>query len=286
MADMTTACASADDLQHAMSLLEERFPERRIEVEGSVLSYRSCGKGPAIVLLHGIGSGAASWLPCALRLAQDAQVIAWNAPGYGASSPLANALPSAADYAARLQQLLATLGIERCVLAGHSLGAIMASAYAALHAESVSKLVLLSPAQGYGRAARRAQGQQVAQDRLAALANLGVNGMAEHRCGRMLSPQASDAARAWVRWNMQQLDPAGYTQAVHMLCGDAIQNYAPAGIAGAVVCGSADAITTAQDSRALATQFSLPFQLIDDAGHACYVEQPDAVAAAIRHDSQ
>jgi pimeloyl-ACP methyl ester carboxylesterase len=284
---MTTACASAvrrDDLQDAMSLLDERFPERRIAVDGGVVSYRTCGTGPAIVLLHGIGSGAASWLPCALRMAQEAQVIAWNAPGYGSSSPLANALPSAADYAARLHQLLTTLGIKRCVLVGHSLGAIMASAYTAAHGDSVSKLVLLSPAQGYGSAARRAQGQQVAQDRLAALENMGVSGMAEHRSGRMLSPQASDAARAWVRWNMQQLDPAGYTQAVHMLCGDAIETYAPVGIAGAVYCGSADAITTSQDSRALAMQFALPFALIDEAGHACYVEQPDAVAAAIRQD--
>lgn len=268
-----------------MSLLEQRFPERSVEVDGSVISYRSCGSGPAIVLLHGIGSGAASWLACALSLAQDAQVIAWNAPGYGSSSPLANAMPSAADYAACLHQLLATLGINRCVLVGHSLGAIIASAYTTVHGESVSKLVLLSPAQGYGSATRRAQGQQVAQDRLAALANLGVSGMAEHRSGRMLSPQASDAARAWVRWNMQQLDPAGYTQAVHMLCGDAIQNYAPVGIAGAVYCGSADAITTPQDSQALATQFALPFSLIEKAGHACYVEQPDAVAAVIRQDS-
>ncbi|MFD2272043.1 alpha/beta fold hydrolase [Undibacterium arcticum] len=152
-----------------MSLLDERFPERRIAVDGGVVSYRTCGTGPAIVLLHGIGSGAASWLPCALRMAHEAQVIAWNAPGYGSSSPLANALPRAADYAARLHQLLTTLDIKRCVLVGHSLGAIMASAYTAAHGESVSKLVLLSPAQGYGSAARRAQGQQVAQDRLAAL---------------------------------------------------------------------------------------------------------------------
>lgn len=285
---MTTACAHAvrrDDLQDSLSLLDQRFPERSVELAGSVISYRTCGSGPAIVLLHGIGSGAASWLHCALRLAQDAQVIAWNAPGYGYSTPLPNAMPSAADYATRLQQLLAALGIGRCVLVGHSLGAIMAAAHVAAGGGRVSKLVLLSPAQGYGSAAKRAHGQQVAQERLDTLAALGVSGMAEHRSGRMLSPQANDAARAWVRWNMQQLDPAGYTQAVHMLCGDAIHNYAPTGVAGAVYCGSADAITTPANSRALATEFALPFELIDDAGHACYVEQPDAVAAAICQDS-
>jgi pimeloyl-ACP methyl ester carboxylesterase len=235
------------------------------------------------VLLHGIGSGAASWLPCALELAPDARVIAWNAPGYGNSAPLALAMPNAADYAGRLQQMLDAIGgLDKFVLVGHSLGALVATAYAQAHPQRITRLVLLSPAQGYGTDEKRARGAEIRQTRLNDLASIGVAGMAERSPARMLSSQASDDARAWVRWNTAQLKPAGYTQAVQLLCGDAIGNYAIDGIAGAVFCGSADVVTTPDDSAALAQALSLPYATIAAAGHACYIEQPASVAAAIR----
>lgn len=279
-----SAVACPDDLQDTLALLESRFPERSVDLGNGVVSYRSCGNGPAIVLLHGIGSGAASWLHCALQLAQDAQVIAWNAPGYGHSSALPEAAPSAADYALRLEQFLRTVGIRHCLLVGHSLGAMMAAAHAATGSDTVSRLLLLSPAQGYGSSARQARGKQIEQERLDTLRTLGVQGMAE-RSGRMLSAQAGTAARAWVRWNMLGLDPAGYTQAVRMLCSDDIHRYQPLKHPAAVYCGSADTITTPEDSRALAAQFNLRFELIDSAGHACYIEQADFVAYAMRQAS-
>ena len=270
------------NLKEALSLLEGRFEERSVVIGSHAVSYRSCGRGPVVVLLHGIGSGAASWLHCALLLEKDAQVIAWNAPGYGRSTPLSNAQPSAADYALRLEEFLQALGVVDCLLVGHSLGAMMASAYVAAGYGRASRLLLVSPAQGYGSDDKRVRGREIAKQRLDTLETLGVDGMAARAPARMLSAQADEVARIWVRWNMQWLNPKGYAQAVHMLCGDDIHRYMPAGVPGAVVCGSADAVTTPQASRALAEQFDFPFHLIDDAGHACYIEQPGAAAAAIR----
>src|SRR6478752_6409538 len=87
--------------------LDARFPARRVPVgDGAVVSVRECGTGPALVCLHGIGSGTAS------LLASRARLIAWDAPGYGESTPVAPAVPTAADYAARLHGLLDALEIE------------------------------------------------------------------------------------------------------------------------------------------------------------------------------
>jgi pimeloyl-ACP methyl ester carboxylesterase len=270
-------------MEHRMTaLLDERFPERRIASGERVISWRECGRGPVVVLLHGIGSGAASWLPCALALEPDARVIAWNAPGYGASTRLADEAPRASDYAAALRLLLDGLEVERCVLVGHSLGAMMAAAYAAADAPRLSTLLLLSPAQGYGGPDRQARRRQVEAERLAALETLGVDGMAARAPERMLSPLARGEMRDWVRWNMSLLDPAGYTQAVRMLCGDDIRVYLRRAHAAQVHCGAADQVTTPQDSGKLAEEFGFPFGLIEDAGHACYVERPEAVADIIR----
>ena len=53
--------------------------------------------------------------------------------------------------------------------------------------------------------------------RLAMLAELGPQGLAEQRSANMLSAHASDAARDWVRWNMARIVPQGYAQATHLL---------------------------------------------------------------------
>ena len=118
------------------------------------------------------------------------------------------------------------------------------------------------------------------RERLSTLGELGVHGLATQRSARLLSDAADTLQRDWVRWNMAQLNAAGYVQAVHLLCGDAIENYTPV-VSGAVWCGSADRITTPEDSRAVAERFGMPFALIEKAGHACYVEQPGISAAAI-----
>lgn len=86
------------------------------------------------MLLHGISSGAASWQQQFASLGQNQRLIAWDAPGYGLSDGLNTTQPSAVDFATRLQALVDVLQLESFVLVGHSLGALIASAYASLQA--------------------------------------------------------------------------------------------------------------------------------------------------------
>ena len=101
------------------------------------------------MLLHGIGSNAGSFEPLINALPDTLDVIAWNAPGYGNSTPLTTAAPAPRDYARALAGLLDALGLRKIALAGHSLGALFAGSFAALYPERVAGLALLSPALGY-----------------------------------------------------------------------------------------------------------------------------------------
>ena len=85
------------------------------------LSYLARGGGgdTPIVLLHGIGSNAQSFEPLIRVLSARHRVVAWDAPGYGRSQPLAVAWPDASDYAAALDRLLVELDVARCILVGH-----------------------------------------------------------------------------------------------------------------------------------------------------------------------
>ncbi|MEJ8857923.1 alpha/beta fold hydrolase [Variovorax robiniae] len=267
-----------------LARLDARFPARKVPVRGgAVVSVRECGSGPAIVCLHGIGSGAASWLETALLLETDARVIAWDAPGYGESTPVASMVPTAADYADRLHALVDALGLESLVLVGHSLGAItagFASRPGSPLAARIRQLLLISPASGYG--SRAADSARVRQQRLAALDDIGIAGMAAQGDRRLLSAHADDTARQWVRWNMARLNDSGYRQAVELLCGGDLLADLPPAMPVRVACGALDIVTPPQGCAEVAAKCGVPLELIADAGHASYVEQPQPVAALLR----
>ncbi len=289
---MHTEASSANPATAALETRLARFALRDARVGEARVSYREAGGEHAkaalpLVLLHGIGSGAASWVQQFEALGEAAanprRVLAWDAPGYGASTPVANASPVAADYARVLAGWLDTLAIKRCVLVGHSLGAIIAGAFAAAHPERVAGLLLISPAAGYG-AADAAVREEKRDARLAMLAELGPQGLAEKRSANMLSPHASADSRAWVRWNMARVAPHGYAQATHLLANaDLAADLARCAgkLPIAVAVGAQDTITPPPACERLARIAQAPFQSVPRAGHAGYIEQPDAYSALI-----
>src|SRR3954454_12584541 len=117
-------------------------------VGGKKLAYREAGDGAALVLLHGIGSGSASWLFQLEGLSKHYRVIAWGAPGYGESDSFSIDKPHPADYARALSILLNALKVQDFTLVAQSLGALMAGSYARLF-QNVACMLLISPAGGY-----------------------------------------------------------------------------------------------------------------------------------------
>ena len=280
-----TAAASHATLEARVA----RFPARQVELASQrVLSYReACETSDALplVLLHGIGSGAASWVQQFEALSASRRVLAWDAPGYGESTPVAAASPAATDYANVLYEWLEKLGIERCVLVGHSLGAIIAGSFAAMHPKRVAGLLLLSPAGGYGAAS--AEVRETKRDqRLAMLNELGPQGLAEKRSANMLSAHASDEARAWVRWNMSRVIPHGYAQATHLLANADLASDL-ARLKGRyngrlhIAVGADDTITTPAACERLALAADTQLQVVPHAGHAGYIEASAAYTAII-----
>lgn len=250
-----------------------QYPEQVCPAGDGVVSWREAGSGPAIVLLHGISSGAASWVEQLAGLQTRARVLAWNAPGYGGSTALATPTPYASDYARVLGEWLDAVAVETATVVGHSLGALMAAAFASAHPQRVRRLVLLSPARGYANADPAERERRYA-DRIAKLERLGPEGIARERAAALLSPNAASEAVAWVAWNMRRLHPGGYRQAAWMLANDDIDRYAT-GYAGAVtvISGSADAVTPPARCEAVARQFKhATYAQVPGLGHALYLE--------------
>src|ERR1700739_3580036 len=124
---------------------------RIVRAGDATFSYLKAGSGPALVLLHGIGSAAASFRHQLEALSARFRVVAWDAPGYGASTPLTIAHPDTSDYAAALDAWLGAVGIDRCHLVGQSLGTLIAARFAAEQPWRLFSLTLASVARGHGR---------------------------------------------------------------------------------------------------------------------------------------
>lgn len=98
---------------------------------------------PQLVLLHGWGDCGATFSPMCAHWAQRAPVAAPDMRGFGQS---AHAGPHYwfADYVADLDALLDALSpTQPLALIGHSMGAQIASLYAGIRPERVSRLVIL-----------------------------------------------------------------------------------------------------------------------------------------------
>ena len=231
--------------------------------------FREQGSGTPLTLLHGISSGAASWHK---QMALPGyRVLAWDMPGYGESPMLATARADAGAYADALARMLDRAGVQKTVLLGHSLGALVAAAFAARYPQRVRYLVLADVAQGYGQAEAE-QREKVWQGRQQQMA-LGGEAMAEGRAAKLLRAGAREADVATVAAGMRRLRSEGYLAAAWMLAHEDIHRWL-AGYRGrfAVWCGEQDAITQPELVQGVALRYGMPYLAIPQAGHASYLD--------------
>lgn len=245
------------------------------------------GDGPVLVLLHGIGSNAASFTPLLAELPPSWRILAWNAPGYGGSAPLAKEWPQAQDYAAALEAFLDEIGLKRCALLGHSLGALMAASFAAGRADRVSHLTLAAPALGHGVAPGEALSAP-AQARIDDLEELGATAFADARAPRLVhQPDSNPATVDLVKAAMSQVSMPGYGQAARMLASarlldDAERLWVPTD----VIVGAEDIVTPPNGARRVHAALHGPargkFTELPGLGHALYQQDPARFAGAFQ----
>lgn len=260
--------------------------EPNISIAGDIeVRYRPSSGGPDLVMLHGIGSNLTSFDRLSRLLPDNWGLLAWNAPGYGASVPLSDAAPLAADYASRLLVLLSSLNLGAVVLVGHSLGTLIAAEFAGAFPERVTGLVLLASAQGYG--SPKGQLGEKARARLDDLARLGAKEFSKARAPNLLhEPESRPDLEAETFRAMAAINLDGYTQAVHMLAsGDLTSAAAKVLCPSVVLVGAHDKVTPPAQSQAVqAALVSATPTLVHDysevpgCGHLVHQENPKIVA--------
>jgi pimeloyl-ACP methyl ester carboxylesterase/uncharacterized membrane protein HdeD (DUF308 family) len=103
------------------------------------------GTGDVLVLLHGIESSSSYWHNLVPALAEHRRVLTVDLLGFGQSPKPKNIAYSLEDQVTWLDRTLTAMGVRHVAMAGHSLGSLVALAYAAKHPQNVSSVTLFSP---------------------------------------------------------------------------------------------------------------------------------------------
>jgi 3-oxoadipate enol-lactonase len=246
------------------------------------LAHETAGPddGPAVVLLHSIGTDRELWRPVVPALvAAGLRVVLVDLRGHGATA----APPG--DYAletlgADVLGVLDALGLRSASVVGVSLGG-MVGAWLGVHApERAERLVLCCTAARLGGPAM--WGPRAAQARAEGTASL-----ADASIGRWLTPAFAAAhpeVVAALRATISATDPAGYAGCAAAIGAmDLRPELAAITAPTLVVAGADDPATTLQEHlRPLADAIpGARLLVVDDASHLAPLERPDVVGPAI-----
>lgn len=118
----------------------ERKPAR---INGVDYSYRSGGKGQALLMLHGWPEHSCSWLRIAPHLLDTYRIIAPDFRGCG-DTEVTEEGSDKKTLAGDMRALLDHLGVDRAIVVGHDWGAPIAYRFALDFPERTSGLIVLN----------------------------------------------------------------------------------------------------------------------------------------------
>jgi pimeloyl-ACP methyl ester carboxylesterase len=134
--------------------LKEKYappPSQFIPVNGMDVHFRDEGNpndSTPIVLIHGTGASLHTFEGWTEGLKQGRRVIRMDLPGYGLTGPFPKGDYAMESYVEFLKSFLDKLDIDRCAIAGNSLGGGIAWRFAEQYPDRVEKLILID-ASGY-----------------------------------------------------------------------------------------------------------------------------------------
>jgi 3-oxoadipate enol-lactonase/4-carboxymuconolactone decarboxylase len=246
------------------------------------LAWRVDGPDDAqpLVLLNSVGTTTEMWTPCLAPLGEQFRVIRIDTRGHGAS-PAAPAGSGAgvAGLAAEVVATLDEIGVDRCHLAGLSLGGMVGMWLAAHRPERIQRLALLATSARLGPA-------EFWTRRASAVRNGGMSSIAESVVARWITPELAERdpqLLAELRAMVESVDAESYAQCCAAIAemdqrADLARIAAPTLVIGA----SDDVATPPEHQREIADRIpGARLAIVDDAAHLLTYEQPARVAALL-----
>jgi pimeloyl-ACP methyl ester carboxylesterase len=238
--------------------------------DGAQIYYEERGSGPAVMLTHGFGASARMWEGQG-PLADRYHLITWDLRGHDRSdSPDDPAMYSHQATVADMAAVLDACGAPRAVIGGLSLGGYLSLAFNLIHPERVAALMLFDTGPGYRNDEGRAQWNELTERMARAFEKRGLAAAspseevaaARHRSAQGLAHAA--------RGILAQRD------------GRVVESLPQIQVPTLVLAGAKDKMFLPSTDYMAAKIPGAEKVIIEDAGHAANIHQPQAFNAAVR----
>ncbi|WP_096203150.1 alpha/beta fold hydrolase [Bacillus sp. FJAT-45350] len=248
------------------------------------IHYSIEGTGEPLVLLHGLGNNSRSWKKQLEGLKEHFTVIAWDAPGYGASSDPTEEFQTFGQFAQVLHDFVEALPFESIYLLGHSMGSAIAVEFCSRYPDKVKALILASSTRG-SYALTAEENKKKLEQRHQMIDTLPGVEIAKRRVPNLLSPYAPADVHKEAEEIMSQVRPAGYRSVAnslfHLNPNDMVKTIQAPTL---VICGELDKVTPVSESEYFHQEISnSSMSIIKKTGHLCYQEDPEGFNRLIVH---
>jgi 3-oxoadipate enol-lactonase len=250
---------------------------------GTTSSGPADGSAPsAVVFLHGIGGAARGWTAQLKSFAAAGfRPVALDLPGYGARPPVT--AMDFAELAADLEAAIAERALDRPVLVGHSMGAMVAQTALRRRPDGYRAAVLCCTSPAFGNPTGEFQKKFVA-DRLAPLdAGATMPALAASIVDEIAGPGLDPAGRALAIATMAATPASTYCAAVRLLVTfDERANLHDIRVPVLCLAGEHDRNAPAAMMERMAAKIpGARYVCLAGVGHLPNLEAPDAFDAAV-----
>lgn len=231
-------------------------------------------------LVHSVAMDRQFWQPVAERLAKDTAVVTFDCRGHGASDKPAGPY-TVEQFADDIADMLTHLGWDKTLIAGASMGGMVALAFAARHGARTSALGLIDTTAWYGAEAPKnwaARADQAVKQGLQSL----VEFQTTRWFGDDFRANNPDVVKRCIDIFLKNDLPA-YVEACHMLGRADLRAALPSlNMPTAVVVGEEDYAAPVAMAQALHDGIAgSTFTVLPKARHLTPLEVPDVIAAEL-----
>jgi pimeloyl-ACP methyl ester carboxylesterase len=239
--------------------------------DGVTLYYEVHGSGPALLLSHGFSATSAMWQGQIAALSASHRLILWDMRGHGRSDyPDDPALYSEAHTVADMAAILDAAGARSAIIGGLSLGGYMSLAFHAAHPGRTEALLIIDTGPGFKKDEARAAWNDRSLGTAAKLEAEGLASLRSASAERALSTHRDARGLAHAARGMLTQRDAHVIESLPSIAVPAL-----------VLVGSRDTPFLAATDYMAAKIPGATKVVIDDAGHAANLDQPDAFNAAV-----
>lgn len=237
------------------------------------LYYETVGKGVPVLLTHGYSASHAMWRDQVSALGHNNQILTWDMHGHGAT----HSSDRLDDYSEQntvddMAAILDACATKKAVVGGLSLGGYMSLAFYRRHPDRVAALMLFDTGPGFKKEEARAKWNATAARTAEVLETKGIGPLARNSAEvRMAEHKSAQALALAARGMLAQVDDS------------AINSLPEIRVPTLVLAGANDKPFLAATDYMVSKIPNATKVIIDGAGHAANIDQPEAFNAAVKN---